>query len=226
LAVVKHRALTAVTSEVSLEEFGEEPLRRNLENIGWLEEVARGHDHVVQGIARLSASAPMRLATICLNEERVRELLDEWYDPLQRALDRVEGREEWSIKAFSLRHEGGRQVSRDRSVRPGAGIDYLRLRKAMLDQSEADAAATAKAADDIHKALSEYAVAARRLSPQDPRLTGHKTPMVLNAAYLIERGQSDGLQDLVAVLAETISSVRIELHGPWLPYSFATLDPP
>lgn len=224
LAAVHHRELTAVTSVVSLEEFGEEPLRRNLENLGWLEEVARGHDQVVQGIARECASAPMRLATICLNEQRVRALLDEWYEPLQRALDRVEGREEWSVKVFALRHEGGKQISKDQSARPGAGIDYLRLRKAMLEQSEADAAATEQAAAEIHKALSEYAVAARRLAPQDPRLTGHTTPMVLNGAYLVDRDGSQGLQDMVAALAEAVTSVRIELQGPWPPYSFATLE--
>ena len=34
--------LTAVVSNVSLAEFGEEALRRNLENLAWLEAVARG----------------------------------------------------------------------------------------------------------------------------------------------------------------------------------------
>jgi Gas vesicle synthesis protein GvpL/GvpF len=226
LAAVHHRALSAVASRVSLDEFGEDPLRRNMENVGWLEQVARCHDHVVQGIAGLYASVPMRLATICLDEQRVRALLDEWYEPLQHAIDRVEGREEWSLKVFAIRHEGGRQIRKDSSARPGAGIDYLRLRKAMLEQSEADAAATDKAADQIHKAVSDYAVAARRLAPQDPRLTGHRTPMVLNAAYLVDRDRNEGLQDIVTVLAEGLSSVRIELRGPWPPYSFSTLEVP
>ena len=73
LEVVEHRGLTAVVSSVDLEEYGEDGLRRNLENLPWLEEVARGHDAVVQATATRAPTAPLRLATICLDDDGVRE---------------------------------------------------------------------------------------------------------------------------------------------------------
>ena len=78
--VVDHRGLQAVVSTVRLEEFGEEGLRRNLEDLAWLETVARGHDAVVQAVAAHGPTAPLRLATICLDDDGVRARLDEWHD--------------------------------------------------------------------------------------------------------------------------------------------------
>jgi hypothetical protein len=101
LEVLEHHGLSAVVSSVDLDEYGEDGLRRNLENLPWLEEVARGHDAVVQATAAEAPTAPLRLATICLDDDGVRERLDAWHDALEQVLDRVEGRREWSVKVFA-----------------------------------------------------------------------------------------------------------------------------
>src|SRR5262249_6608748 len=67
LDVVEHRGLAVLVSSVDLEEYGEEGLRRNLEDLAWLEATARGHDEVVRFAAARGATAPMRLVTICLD---------------------------------------------------------------------------------------------------------------------------------------------------------------
>ena len=72
LDVLEHRGLSAVVSDVDLEEYGEEGLRRNLERLEWLEEVARRHDEVVHAVAEHGPVAPLRLATICLDDIGVR----------------------------------------------------------------------------------------------------------------------------------------------------------
>ena len=86
LQVLEHRGLQAVTCSVDLAEFGEEALRRNLESLAWLEEVARAHDDVVQAAALRATTAPMRLVTICSDDAGVRARLDEWYDGARRPL--------------------------------------------------------------------------------------------------------------------------------------------
>src|SRR6476661_9832515 len=88
LEVVRHRGLDAVVSSVSLAEFGEEGLKRNLENLEWLERVARRHDDVVHLVAGTGSVAPLRLATICLDDDGVRARLDEWSSALEQVLDR------------------------------------------------------------------------------------------------------------------------------------------
>ena len=70
----------------------------------------------------------------------------------------------------------------------------------------------------------QRAVAGRRLSPQDPRLTGRPEPMTLNAAYLVGADADEQFRAAVAELAVAHPDVTVELAGPWPPYSFATLE--
>ena len=55
---------TVLVSDVDLAEFGEVALRRNLENLTWLEEVARAHHHVIDAASGLFPLLPTRLATV------------------------------------------------------------------------------------------------------------------------------------------------------------------
>ncbi|MBV9832459.1 MAG: GvpL/GvpF family gas vesicle protein, partial [Marmoricola sp.] len=68
LDVVEHEGLEAVVCTVDLEEFGEGALRQHLEDLAWLEGVARRHNDVVWATAAHATVAPMRLVTICSDD--------------------------------------------------------------------------------------------------------------------------------------------------------------
>jgi hypothetical protein len=223
LELVEHRGLTAVVSDVDLEEYGEEGLRKNLERLDWLEEVARAHDAVVQTVATLGPTAPLRLATICLDDDGVRSRLDEWHDALEQVLDRVEGRLEWSVKVIAPVRAAGPAAASVASSGMG-GAEYLRRKKAATEARYADEEVAIRVADEVHAALSEGTAASRRLPPQDPRLTGHQGTMLLNAAYLVGAEDGPAFEARVQSLAEANPDVGIECRGPWPPYSFATLE--
>jgi len=230
LRVVEADGLAAVVSDVDLDEFGEDGLREHLEDLAWLEQVARRHDAVVQHVARLGATAPLRLATICLDDEGVRDRLREWSDALTQALDRVQGRSEWSVKLYLPASAAGQAVDRqpgeDESTSRGAGAEYLRRKRAQSDGRRASEERATAIASEIHATLVERSVASRLLAPQDPRLTGHEGTMVMNAAYLVPTSDADGFVGAVEDLATTHPDVRVEAQGPWPPYSFASLEQP
>ena len=94
--------LTAIVCPVDLAEFGTEPLRRNLEDIGWVEAVARTHHHVAVELSRLGPVVPARLATIYLTDESVVGLLTRGRTGIDAALKRVSGRIEWGVKAYMV----------------------------------------------------------------------------------------------------------------------------
>lgn len=224
LEVVEHRGLMAVVSSVDLDEFGEEALRQNLESLEWLELTARIHDDVVKTVSAAAATAPVRLATICLGDDGVRRRLDEWYVALGQVLDRVEGRREWSVKSFA-------PAASERPARPepapvgsGGGAAYLRAKKEAAERRLDDESAALRTAEEVHDVLSGLSVASRRLPPQDPRLTGHTGTMVLNGAYLVEETDSGAFEAAVERLTEAHPEARLACAGPWPPYSFAMLD--
>ncbi|MER6596745.1 GvpL/GvpF family gas vesicle protein, partial [Micromonospora purpureochromogenes] len=74
-------------------------------------------------------------------------------------------------------------------------------------------------------ALAGYAAVARRHAPQDRRLSGAPTAMVLNGAYLVETAGVAGFAALVRELADRHPEIRLELTGPWPPYSFVADGP-
>jgi hypothetical protein len=225
VSLLEEGGLVAVVSTVDLDEFGEEGLREHLEDLAWLERVARSHDRVVHGVAQLGPTAPMRLATICLDDAGVSDRLREWHDGLHAALDRVVGRAEWSAKVYAPPQtaQGAEEGAGTADAR-GEGTAYLR-RKRVQSQERLEAEQQGvEAARTIHEALGAASVASRVLAPQDPRLTGHEGTMTLNAAYLVPVDDQDAFLAETERLAAANSEVRLEVNGPWPPYSFATLE--
>jgi Gas vesicle synthesis protein GvpL/GvpF len=74
----------------------------------------------------------------------------------------------------------------------------------------------------VHAGLAGNAAAALLRPPQSPQLTGVRQPMLLNAAYLLDAGAGRDFTAAVAAAATTHPELRIELTGPWPPYSFAS----
>lgn len=224
LELVTLRDLVAVVSDVPLAEFDEQALKRNLENMEWLEEVARRHDEVVRDVARHGPTAPLRLATICRDDEGVRRLLEEWYADIEQVLARIEGRGEWSVKVIVPPEDEPAAGGTPAAGQTGGGAAYLRAKKAQGEARRERQERVARLGDDVHARLVEATVASRLLRPQDPGLSGHVGAMVLNGAYLVEQREAEAFATLVGQVADAHPGVTVECGGPWPPYSFAVLE--
>jgi hypothetical protein len=222
LGLVPCGELQAVVCTVDLAEFGEEPLRRNLEDLAWVEELARTHDEVVRTVAGRATVAPMRLVTIYADDTRVQEQISLLHADLVAALDRVEGCAEWSVKVYGgVAEQTTDQPARERAT---SGAAYLQRKRDLATARQSTEEASAQVARRIHDALSRVADAARTLAPQDPRLSGRSEPMVHNGAYLVSDENADSLRTTVESLTAEYPGITIEVQGPWPPYSFAVLE--
>ena len=227
IRAVRAAGLTAVVGSVPLAEFGEEGLRRNLNDLARLESIARAHHRIVELSAGQGPVAPTRLATVYQDDARVSAMLSRRHDDMAAALQRVTGRQEWGVKVY------GQSAERAPTASPptvadagssGAGTAYLRGRRQQLAGREAARNAALNAAEGIHVDVSRHAVSARRHRPQDPQLTGDGRWMVLNGAYLVEDNASQAFAAVVASCTDRHTGVMIELTGPWPPYSFADVE--
>jgi hypothetical protein len=218
---VSRGALTALVSTVALAEFGAPGLRRNFEDLGWLERTARAHHAVLAAAVRDGPVVPLRLATIYHGDDGVRALLAERGAIFDAALRRVQGRTEWGLKAYldPAQHPASTADHAD----PGSsGTAYLRRRRAQLHSGEEVRHAAARQAETIHRAVSAAAEAARRYPPQDGRVSGESREMVLNAAYLLAGTGRASLDE--AVDQAGTWPLRVEWTGPWVPYSFVEVE--
>jgi hypothetical protein len=222
LSLVHHQGLDAVTSDVPLEEFDEAGLSQHLEDLVWLEEVARTHDDVVRRVAAHAPTAPLRLATVFHDEEGVRRRVEEWHAPLVEVLDRIDGRAEWSVKVLV---GGTPPRAAAPAAEPATGTEFLRRRREQVADQAAQEDFAVRLAESVHHQLAAMAEASRLLPPQDPQLTGRPETMALNGAYLVPRAEEERFTTVVEDLRQHHTELVIEVGGPWPAYSFAVLEP-
>lgn len=219
---VERDGLTAVVSPVAAADFSEEALRSRLEDLDWLGETARRHNAVVDAVANSATALPCRLATVYLDRERVDEVLREGAAGFTAALDRLDGRVEWGVKVYATaRTRTAATVPADtRDTGDSPGRAYLRRRGTERRAAEDSLQAATAKAGEVDEALDELAEDARRYRAQNPELSGASGHNVLNAAYLVGAADGEAFLARVTELRDANPDCRIEVTGPWVPYSF------
>jgi hypothetical protein len=217
VTLVTSGELAAIVSAVSLDDFDEGALRRNLEAPAWLEEKARAHDRVLGGAVGAAPLVPLRFGTVYRDEDGVRRMLEEREVDLAASLKRLGGRIELGVKAFLEEPE-----AQDDSGLAPTGREYL-LRKQQARRSAADIAeAVRDRARLVHERLAAISDDARANAPQPPELSGRRERMLLNGAYLVRVESHERFAEAVEALRREVGGDRIELTltGPWPPYNF------
>ena len=221
--------LAVLVSRVPLAEFGEDALRRNLNDLDWLERVARDHEAVLERVLEAGTIVPLRICTIFTDEQGAAQMLTERRPDLDTALDVLEGREEWGVK-LTVDRAALEAAARDRASDDldqqlegqSAGGAYMLRRRQERQLREAADRLAGGLAEDVHARLQDWATDAVVNPPQNPELSGHEGDMLLNAAYLVEKAKVERLHELVEELRDRHRELgaRIELTGPWPPYNF------
>jgi hypothetical protein len=220
--LIRHAGLAAVASAVPLDEFHEDVLEERLEDLEYLEVLARAHERVLDDMLGLGPVVPLRICTIYESADRVREMLERERRPLTDALHRLSGTAEWGVKAYL---GAGGEAPAETAAAPGSasGVDYLARKRDQRDAAEAARRAADATVEQIHRRLSEHAVDAVLSPIQDQRLSGAVGEMLFNAAYLVRKARTDEFQSLVHDLSRRHApdGLALELTGPWPAYHFA-----
>jgi hypothetical protein len=217
--------LTVLVSPVPRDQFDAAPLRTNLNELTWLEQVAREHEAVLEDVFPDTTIVPLRLCTIFDDADGTRRMLERERDALSHALARLQGRQEWGAK---LLVEGSRLASTaapegDQAQGEEGGAAYLARRRHERETREEARTLAAQLVDEVDGALREHALDAVRLRPQNRELSGHAGDMLLNGAYLVDADDAEALRATAAELQERYAGYGAQLvvTGPWPPYNFA-----
>jgi hypothetical protein len=213
LAVVSRDGLAAVASRVPLDEYGEEALRENLNDLGWLEGVARRHDRVLGELLGGGPVVPLRICTIYRDEDQLAAMLEGRASELHGALERLDGKAEWGVKAIA------EPAQSERTTPASSGAEYIARKRQAAAARESAERVVAATVREGHARLCELASDAALLRAQNRELSGHRGEMVFNAAYLVDESRALAFAQAVDELGG--NGVCFELTGPWPPYNFA-----
>jgi hypothetical protein len=207
----EHAGVAALVSEVPADAFTQEALRARLEDLERLEALARAHEAVLDATLAGVAVVPFRLCTIYASPQSLDAMLHREATTLRAALDRLRGMQEWGVKAFL------RPRAPAAAAPAASGTEYLARKRERRDTAAVEHEALADAVAEIHARLTERAAASALSRPQDRRLSGRETEMILNAAYLVPSAAADAFRKVVE---DESHHVQLELTGPWPPYHF------
>ncbi|MFE0628536.1 GvpL/GvpF family gas vesicle protein [Streptomyces sp. NPDC058864] len=220
--LVTSGTLAAAVSPVPATDFQEDALRRHLEDLDWLEAVARAHHTVIEALSAHTTVLPLRLATVYLDDERVRQVLREDDAAFREVLERLAGHLEWGVKIYvdaPAAAAGPTGAAEDLS--PGRA--YLRARRAQRHSRDEAYRAAEEAAVRVESIGRELAAGHARHRVQQGQLAADAGENVLNDAFLVAHARAEAFRTRALAAAEGLPGVRVDVTGPWAPYSFAAL---
>ncbi|MFF4342891.1 GvpL/GvpF family gas vesicle protein [Kitasatospora sp. NPDC001540] len=217
--------LLAVVGSVPAPDFDGDTLQRHLGEPQWLERTARAHHRVVSALG--GRALPVRYGTVYRDDERVRALLTTHADGFRAALAGIADRTEWGVKAYLDRTDPDEEagaVGEDGAPEGRPGTAYLLRRRSARDRATRALTEAGERARQVHRTLAGLADRSTEHPPQPPEATGVRDPMLLNGAYLVHRSRAAEFARAVTDLQRRYGpALRVELTGPWPPYSFADL---
>lgn len=227
----------ALVKEVSLDEFGEEALKRNLKDPKWLQAQLWEHEGVLEAVMQQATVLPMKFGTIFITQERLFERLEAHEAELLQLLEQLAGQEEWGVKGFCDRSfvEGRVQQESEKlkvleaqQVGQPAGTAFLLKKKKERLLKEEVELWLAKEIQAIYEGLLPYSSQAKLNPPLGQgltELTGKKGEMVINAAFLVPKERVSDFDEAVERLSQALREKGIELErvGPFPAYNFSAL---
>ena len=194
-------------SRVSRAEFAD-TLSERMQDLEWLSAAGVRHQRIVAELARHSTALPARFGTIFLTEESLAEDVAHRKAELNAALQKISGADEWGIKVF-------RVAEPVRAAVPGeTGSAYLERKAKAMQPRERTVAPEVKQFAESLKAI------AREVAPGGS-ITQGQPALEWQTSILLPRAGKQKFDAAIQRFArDHKQKYRIEVTGPWPPYSF------
>lgn len=232
---VHHQGLYAVVSKVPEEEFGEETLKKNLNDMEWLKNKVSMHERTIEGVMEDRPVVPFKFPTLFRIEDNLKSCLEKYAEGLKKNLKYAEGKEEWGGKIYCdikrLREVIGkeddeilRMYKEITSSPPGMAFFLKKKREGLID----------KKINEMINMYTQYSVNSlrgqslqvrvNRLLPKE--VTEREEEMILNAAFFVDRDTVKAFIKIVESLRTKYggSGFSIDCTGPWPPYNFCNFS--
>lgn len=215
------RSIWIVVADAPLQAFSEQAVRRCLEDVDCVARCALGHEAVVDWFFRRWPVVPLKLFTIFSSDARVLAHLAGRTVEIRGLFKRVRGHQEWSARVLP----GDPPRTAAPRAAATSGRDYLETKRGRHEGARECAARIAAEAVATFDDLSALAAEVR---PREPALADRAPgPAAIEAAFLVPSGKVSAWKARARVLSAALArrGCRLEVSGPWPPYTFIAPRP-
>ncbi len=224
-----YQDITAILSQVVLEEFIGKKAEERMRDIAWITPRACRHQAVVEQISRQTNVFPARFGTIFSVEEILANLIRQHHEKIRGFLASVKGHAEWSFKGFLERNKALGALATAALSSQSRYIDKLPPGIRYFEEKKIGAAAGKQLNQWLNTVLNALMQELEAVSAQycsrtllSRKATGAETDMVLNGAFLVANNSLKNFHEKTEGFNQTHArtGLTFELSGPWPPYSF------
>jgi len=177
---------------------------------------------------------PMKFGTIFKEEKALQETLNEHQEQFRETLEKLEGKQEWGVKAYLTDPQMFEQAVKENNAviqKKAKEIAGLPEGMAFFMEEELKDVISREVneelnhlIDGLYKSLSRQAESSVQNQLLGMELTGKREPMVFNAACLVPGGKIEEFKEAARRLHQEIrkKGLDLEFSGPWPAYHFAT----
>lgn len=226
---VSRRGISAVYTPVDADLFSQEAVDRRAGDLEWLGAIGYRHQAVVSELMKRTAVVPLRAFTLFSSEEALARHLDEHASLLDKALQRLGGKQEWTLRiefdperwteALTARVDSLRAIS-EQIEAAGPGKAFLLQKKLAEERKAASRQAEQQVVAEIERAVLEK-LACETVAESREQRDG-AFPQI---NVLLNRDEEAVLTELHQELADRYApdGITLSITGPWPPYTFASV---
>jgi hypothetical protein len=213
------QGVSLVVSTVPSSLYNAASLDSRLADLDWVSAAGAAHHVVIDALADAGlAVLPFRLFAIFSSEEQAILTVRRRLPALERAFDRVRGRQEWVLRV--AKPDSPRMEQTETRAAAQSGTSFLAAKAVARQQEAARAERVKQGAAASYEALRSLADDAT-VRPVEPG--GN---LILDAALLLQPSRVHALKEALTTAAAGLlrDVCHVSLTGPWPPYSFASVD--
>jgi len=223
------QSVSAILCEVPLDQFSGPAAETTLQDPEWVGPRAIRHGGVIQEVMNYSPVLPVRFGTLFSSEESLDGFLRSKLNDIARFLAHVTDKDEWAVRGLCSKSQVKDRLFAERVSAEAENLASLstglRYFKEIKIRSEVEQE-LGKTLRSVLKAIGDDLAACAEEWHRREILLPSKgigdMETVANWAFLVSRGDVESFKSHVlrADADHQDMGVRLELSGPWPPYSF------
>ncbi|EAR13310.1 hypothetical protein PI23P_02412 [Polaribacter irgensii 23-P] len=234
LECLKFGTFYGYVKKVSPDEFSEENLNKNFNNLPWIERHARNHIRIIGEIMKSSIVIPFKFGTVFNSEESLGNFIQKYTSSLNENLKNIKGKEEWSVKIYcnyTVLNEEIMELSEDvRNLeqeisKSKPGKSFL-LKRKKVELIEKEVAKVVQLSGQIcYEEVKRFSELTQVNSLLSAEHSDRKDSMILNISCFVNQVSVTEFIDAIGELQKKYKKIGFDIStaGPWPPFSFTSI---